>query len=278
MLEFFDKKSLTKHLTNIRKNKSIGFVPTMGALHEGHIALIKNSKQKSDITVCSIFINPTQFNNNNDFINYPKNTDKDLSLLKKNNCDIVYIPKVEDLYAKSEEPKTYNFNGLETVMEGKYRPGHFNGVATIVEKLFNIIKPEKAFFGEKDLQQLQIVKELVKKMKANTIIKSIPTVRELSGLAKSSRNELLTQAQKEEASVIYKTLLYCKQNKQIPIKELKKHATDKIISNKSVKLEYIEFVNLEKMQPIKSWKEVNKNAICIAAYINKVRLIDNIIL
>lgn len=278
MLEFFDKKSLTKHLTNIRKNKSIGFVPTMGALHEGHIALIKNSKQESDITVCSIFINPTQFNNNNDFINYPKNTDKDLSLLKKNNCDIVYIPKVEDLYTKSEDSKTYNFNGLETVMEGKHRPGHFNGVATIVEKLFNIIKPEKAFFGEKDLQQLQIVKELVKKMKANTIIKSIPTVRELSGLAKSSRNELLTQAQKEEASVIYKTLLYCKQNKQIPIKELKKHAIDKIIGNKSVKLEYIEFVNLETMQPIKSWKGVNKNAICIAAYINKVRLIDNIIL
>ncbi len=278
MLEFFDKKSLTKHLTNIRKNKSIGFVPTMGALHEGHIALIKNSKQESDITVCSIFINPTQFNNNNDFINYPKNTDKDLSLLKKNNCDIVYIPKVEDLYTKSEEPKTYNFNGLETVMEGKHRPGHFNGVATIVEKLFNIMKPEKAFFGEKDLQQLQIVKELVKKMKVNTIIKSIPTVRELSGLAKSSRNALLTQAQKEEASIIYKTLLYCKQNKQIPIKELKKHATDKIISNKSIKLEYIEFINLETMRPIKSWREVNKNAICIAAYINRVRLIDNIIL
>ena len=257
---------------------TIGFVPTMGALHEGHIALIKNSKQESDITVCSIFINPTQFNNNNDFINYPKNTDKDLSLLKKNNCDIVYIPKVEDLYTKSEEPKTYNFNGLEIVMEGKHRPGHFNGVATIVEKLFNIIKPEKAFFGEKDLQQLQIVKELVKKMKANTIIKSIPTVRELSGLAKSSRNALLTQAQKEEASVIYKTLLYCKQNKQIPLKELKKYAADKIIGNKSVKLEYIEFVNLETMRPIKSWKKVNKNAICIAAYINKVRLIDNIIL
>ena len=179
MLEFFDKKSLTKYLTTIRKNKSIGFVPTMGALHEGHIALIKNSKQESDITVCSIFINPTQFNNNTDFINYPKNTDKDLSLLKKNNCDIVYIPKVEDLYIKSEEPKTYDFNGLETVMEGKHRPGHFNGVATIVEKLFNIIKPEKAFFGEKDLQQLQIVKKLVKKIKGNTIIKSIPTVREL---------------------------------------------------------------------------------------------------
>ena len=278
MLEFFDKKSLIKHLTNIRKNKSIGFVPTMGALHEGHTALIKNSKQESDITVCSIFINPTQFNNNNDFINYPKNTDKDLSLLKKNNCDIVYIPKVEDLYAKSEEPKTYNFNGLETVMEGKHRPGHFNGVATIVEKLFNIIKPEKAFFGEKDLQQLQIVKELIKKIKVNTIIKSIPTVRELSGLAKSSRNELLTQAQKEEASLIYKTLLYCKQNKQIPIKELKKHAIDKIVGSQSIKLEYIEFVNLETMQAINSWGEVNKNAICIAAYINTVRLIDNIIL
>ncbi len=278
MLEFFDKKSLTEHLTNIRKNKSIGFVPTMGALHEGHIALIKNSKQESDITVCSIFINPTQFNNNTDFINYPKNTDKDLCLLKKNNCDIVYIPKVEDLYIKSEEPKTYDFNGLETVMEGKHRPGHFNGVATIVEKLFNIIKPEKAFFGEKDLQQLQIVKELVKKMKVNTIIKSIPTVRELSGLAKSSRNELLTQAQKEEASVIYKTLLYCKQNKQTPIKELKKHASDKIVGSKSIELEYIEFVNLETMRAINSWKEVNKNAICIAAYINKVRLIDNIIL
>ena len=278
MLSFINKKSLSKHLSKIRRNKIIGYVPTMGALHDGHLSLIENSKKKCDITICSIFINPTQFNDKNDFLNYPKNHSKDLACLKRNKCDITYIPNVDDLYMKNETSKNYNFNGLEKFMEGKYRPGHFYGMATVVEKLFNIIKPDYAFFGQKDLQQLQIVKALTKKMKINTVIKKVKTIREANGLAKSSRNSLLTANQKKEASLIYSCLVYCKENMQKPITELKDIIHQKINHSKYLNLEYIEFVDLKTMQPIKIFGKANHNAICIAVKVNKVRLIDNIIL
>ena len=265
-------------LHNYNKKKSIGFVPTMGALHKGHVSLIERSKKDCDITVCSIFVNPTQFNSQEDFKNYPKEIHVDILKLQKANCDIVFVPEKSDLYSKNEKAKEYNFGKLSSVMEGEYRIGHFNGMATIVEKFLNIIQPTKAFFGEKDLQQLQIVKELVKKEKISTEIIGISTIRELNGLAKSSRNKLLTVKQKIEASLIYECLCYCKENKNLGITKLKDYISTIFNKNNYVALEYVEFVSLKTLQPIQSWNEDNTNAICIAAYVNHVRLIDNIIL
>lgn len=275
---FTAKKKLTHYLQKLEKKHLIGFVPTMGALHEGHISLIKESNKECDVTICSIFINPTQFNNSVDLANYPNSLEKDLALLKKRNCDIVYAPKVSDLYKKGEVAKNFSFGNMANLMEGIHRPGHFNGVATIIEKFFKIIKPSKAFFGEKDIQQLQIVKALAKQMKTSIEIINVPTKRDENGLAKSSRNTLLSVSDKKTASFIYSSLLYCRDNKTKGIKTLKEDIIELINSNKNIKLEYIEFVNLETMQRIEDWEEENNNAICIAAYVAGVRLIDNIIL
>ena len=191
---FNNQKELKTFLANIETSLSTGFVPTMGALHGGHLKLISESKKECDITICSIFINPTQFNSNTDLENYPKTIGDDLEQLEKTHCDIVYIPKTNDLYAKNEKAKEFDFGTLSNTMEGKFRKGHFNGMATVVEKFFNIIKPTKAFFGNKDLQQLQIVKALVKQMDSDITIIGVPTIREKSGLAKSSRNIRLSKA------------------------------------------------------------------------------------
>jgi len=278
MQEFTTKTELIDYLSTIAKEKTIGFVPTMGALHQGHLSLIEESNNKCDITICSIFINPTQFNNPEDLAKYPNTLDKDLSLLKKANCDIVYSPQVSDLYINGEEAKNYNFGDLATLMEEKHRPGHFNGMATIVEKLFKIIQPTIAFFGEKDLQQLQIVKALVKQMNSPIEIIGISTIREKNGLAESSRNKLLSKSSKKEATLIYNCLNYCKNNKKKGITELKYYIQNQFEQHENFKLEYAEIVALNTMQPIKKWQGKNENAVCIAAYHSGVRLIDNIIL
>jgi len=265
-------------LKNYTKIQSIGFVPTMGSLHQGHITLIERSIEECDITVCSIFINPTQFDSKNDFIDYPKNINADLLKLKKSNCDIVFIPEIRELYSKGEEAKEYDFGMLSKTMEGKFRIGHFNGMATIVEKLIKIIQPSKAFFGEKDLQQLQIVKELVRKMKISTKIIGVPTIREENGLAKSSRNKLLTKSQIKDAELIYDCLYFCIVNKNIGIKKLRSHILNNFNDKENIKLEYVEFVSIQTMNPIRKWCNEGESAICIAAYVNEVRLIDNIIL
>ena len=276
MKVFNFKRELLEYLRQFRQNKTIGFVPTMGALHSGHLKLIKAAKKECSITICSIFVNPTQFNNPNDFSNYPKTLNTDLEKLEKLNCDIVYTPNVNDLYKKGEKVKEFNFGAMTSVMEGKFRIGHFNGMATVVEKFFKIIKPTKAFFGQKDLQQLQIVKTLVKQMNVAIEIISIPTAREKNGLAKSSRNKLLSDYEKNKSSLIYKCLKYCAHNKEKEIAELKIFIKTQFKKETDITLEYVEFVNLNTMLPIKKWEK--ENAICIAAYLNSVRLIDNIIL
>ena len=278
MQNFTTKTELSSYLSKITNEKTIGFIPTMGALHRGHLSLIEESKKKCDITICSIFVNPTQFNNVNDLVNYPKTRDADLEKLKKLTCDIVYAPAIEDLYEKKEKAKEFDFGSLTTSMEGEFRTGHFTGMATIVEKLFNIIQPTIAFFGQKDLQQLQIVKALVKQMKSTIKIEGIPTIREENGLAKSSRNKLLSENAKKEAALIYSCLHYSKNNKKKGIPYLKHYITHQFEQHKNLKLEYAEVVSLNTMQPIENWQSENKNAICIAAYHSGVRLIDNIIL
>ncbi len=278
MFIFKSKRELQEHLAAFVNIKTIGFTPTMGALHEGHLHLIEQSNLKCDISICSIFVNPTQFNNSTDLANYPNTLITDLERLEKVKCNIVYTPDADDLYDKGEGAKSYDFGTLSNSLEGKFRPGHFNGMATIIEKLLNIINPKIAFFGQKDLQQLYIVKELVKQMKSATCIIGVETVREKNGLAKSSRNKLLSENAKEEASLIYNCLEYCKKNKGDGITTLKLHIQKQFSKHEKITLEYAEFVAIKTMLPINSWGNENENAVCISAYHSEVRLIDNIIL
>lgn len=275
---FKTKLKLLQFISVFKNERSIGFVPTMGALHRGHMQLIKKSKEECDITICSIFINPTQFNNTDDYNNYPKTLNQDIKKLIAAGCDAVYAPKIDDIYADGEKAKRFDFGALGSNMEGKFRPGHFNGMATIVEKLFNIINPTKAYFGQKDLQQLQIVKSLVKQINSKIEVIGVQTVREDNGLAISSRNKHLSQSDKNNASLIYKCLLHCFANKQKGIDNLKSYVKDQFKKQNKLKLEYIEVTRLNNLMPIKKWGGENENAICIAAYINSIRLIDNIIL
>jgi len=275
---FKEKNQLIKFISNQNKNVSIGFIPTMGSLHQGHLSLIKESQKKCDLTVCSIYVNPTQFNDKKDYENYPKDIDSDLKKLNTIKCDIVYKPKNNDLYNKNEVAKNYNFNSLDNNLEGKHRPRHFNGVATIVEKLLKIVKPKYAFFGEKDLQQLSIIKQLVKDKKINTVIIGCETIREKNGLAKSSRNKLLSKSDIEKSAGIYQQLLFCKKNfNTIPLNELKNQVLKKL-KKLGFKIDYFEFIDLKTFSIQTEKISGKKYAACIAVIISEVRLIDNIIL
>ena len=278
MIIFDNQNDLKLHLKINGENKKIGFVPTMGALHEGHISLIAESTKKCELTICSIFINPTQFDSKEDLEKYPKTIEQDILLLKKNKCDILYSPNKSDLYKSGEKAKKYNFRSLESALEGIFRPNHFNGVATIVEKLLNIVKPDYAYFGLKDLQQTMIIKKLVKLNKIKTKIIGLPTIREINGLAKSSRNKLLSFENKENASHIYKQLLIIKENfKKNNIDALLKNAKEKLIKN-NITVDYIEIIETNTFKISRDINSREEYAICIAAYVNGVRLIDNLIL
>ncbi|MEC8853682.1 MAG: pantoate--beta-alanine ligase [Bacteroidota bacterium] len=277
MLIFKTKSDLSSYLATLT-DSLIGFVPTMGALHEGHLALLLKAKKQSSVVVCSIFVNPTQFDSKKDFNRYPDTLSDDITKLEKINCDVLYVPTASDLYAINEKAKHFNFNGLDNVMEAKFRKGHFDGVATIIEKFFNIIKPHKAYFGQKDLQQLLIVKSLTKQLNLPIEIVSVPTMREENGLAMSSRNKLLNAKQKLVASMLYESLAFCKANKDtLKIRELKTHLEKQFSEQLEVDLEYLEFVDANNLHPITVFKENDNNAVCIGAYVGGVRLIDNII-
>lgn len=278
MKVFKHKSDLQKILKTFNESLTIGFVPTMGSLHEGHIKLIKEAKKNCDISVVSIFVNSRQFDKEKDFKKYPRNIYADIKALENIKCEILYCPDHTDLYEKNEKTKKFNFGSLTKNMEGRYRLGHFDGMATVVEKLLNIVNPNYAFFGQKDLQQLQVVKSLVKQKKIGTKIIGIPTVRDNNGLALSSRNKHLVGKTLQDASLIYKYLIYCKKNQHLSINKLKKYVTEKFAEHKEFKLDYIEFVDLKTLNPIKVLGVKKQNAICIAAYLNDIRLIDNIIL
>ena len=278
MIIFKKQKELKKYLTKLN-NSLIGFVPTMGALHQGHISLIKRSKKSCNITICSIYVNPTQFNNTDDLLKYPRTMKDDIKILQENKCDILYCPEDNDLYKVNEKCIEYRFNGIELYLEGKYRPSHFNGVATVVEKLLNIVKPQMAFFGEKDLQQLMIIKELVKQNNISTRVIGCPIIREKNGLAKSSRNQHLSKTDRESCGIIYKQLLlFNNLFKKTDLEVLKKQIITNITSNKKIEIEYLELVNLDTFQIENDIKNNMNYACCIAVSISGVRLIDNIIL
>ena len=278
MIIFKEQKELKKHLTKLN-NSLIGFVPTMGALHQGHISLIKESNKTCNITICSIYVNPTQFNNTDDLLNYPKTIKDDIKILQESGCDILYCPENTDLYVANEKANKYRFNGVELYLEGEHRNGHFDGVATIVEKLLNIIKPQKIFFGEKDLQQLMIIKKMVKQKNILTDVIGCPTIREENGLAKSSRNQHLSRIDREHCGVIYKQLTDFKHLfYKMDLGELKKQIITNITSRNKIKIEYLELVNLDTFEPDETPSKKVKYAVCIAVSVSGVRLIDNIIL
>ena len=273
------KNELISLLENYKKEgKKSGFVPTMGALHEGHLSLVKESKKQSDITVVSIFVNPTQFNDPEDLKRYPRTLEKDLELLKTENCDVVFAPSVEEIYPEPDTRK-FDFGYLETVMEGAKRPGHFNGVGQVVSRLFDIIKPHKAFFGMKDFQQIAIIRNMVHQLHYNIEIISCPIIREENGLAKSSRNMLLDEDHKKNAPHIYATLKKAKELvSQKNVSEIKQWISDEINNNPYLETEYVEIVDEMTLQVTKEWEEKGNKVVCVAVYAGKIRLIDNIVL
>jgi len=270
------KKTLIDYVERQREmGKKIGFAPTMGALHEGHLSLYKAAKKENDEVISSIFVNPTQFNNPDDFQKYPKTLEKDLELLEKAGVDAVYVPNVEEMYPDGLNSKKYDFDGLENEMEGKYRPGHFDGVGTIVEELFRQVQPHNAYFGEKDYQQLAIIKKMVEKTKLPVKIHGVPTLREEDGLAMSSRNVRLTETQRKEATIIYETLTKVKEwFKVISLEEIKQRVTD-IFRNSNFELEYFVIADEETLKEANAIDEDKEYRAFIVAYADTVRLIDN---
>ena len=272
-----NNSELTKILTEFRLNnpdKTIGFIPTMGALHDGHMSLIKAANNTANFVVSSIFVNPTQFNDASDLVKYPRTESADLKLLKSNNCDLVYIPSVEDIYPKNNSKYFIDLQGLDKIMEGKYRDNHFDGVCMVVERLFNLVKPDVAFFGKKDFQQVAIINFMVKDRGLDIKIESCPIKREKSGLAMSSRNTLLSGFEKAEATIISIALssgvnVY-QQGYNL---ERVRQTILSLLNRGSLKLEYLDFVDND---TLKSVNKLNNNcSVCIAAYCGSVRLIDN---
>lgn len=259
-----------------RQQSSVGLVPTMGALHQGHLELVKAARAENDLVVCSIFVNPTQFNNPDDLSAYPRTLEADCRLLESVGCDIVFAPSVEEMYPYPLD-LSLNFGTLETVMEGAFRPGHFNGVGIVVSKFFNLIQPHRAYFGQKDLQQTAIIKSLIRNLSYPIELRICPTVRESDGLAMSSRNVRLTPEERSIAPTIYRILNECKTAllEGTPVEVALKNARDAFNQQPAFRLEYIELVDADTLKPL---NETGKaNALCVAVHLGNVRLIDNIV-
>ncbi|MFT5750348.1 MAG: pantoate--beta-alanine ligase [Ancylomarina sp.] len=256
--------------------KRVGLVPTMGALHQGHLSLVAQSKKENDITVVSIFVNPTQFNNPKDLKTYPRVLDKDLDLLSEYEPDLIFIPEVEEVYPEPDT-RIFDFGDIEKVMEGKNRPGHFNGVAQVVSKLFSYISPNNAYFGQKDFQQVAVIKQMTKDLKLDIKIVPCPIIRELDGLAMSSRNMLLSELERKNAARISKTLIKaCNLVPDFGVSLLKDWVVTEINSNAYLKVEYFEIVDATSLQSIEKWEDSDNRIACITVQVGKVRLIDNI--
>lgn len=267
-------------LTQMReKGNTIGYVPTMGALHPGHISLITNSKNTNHITVSSIFVNPTQFNDPKDFEKYPVTLEKDITILEQAGCDILFLPSVADMYPTAfKNLQQYDLGYLETVLEGKYRPGHFQGVCQVVHRLLQIVEPDNLFLGQKDYQQCMVIKKLIElvKLKVNVIV--CATLREDDGLAMSSRNMRLNKQEREKAVKIYDTLAFLKREiKPGYIEDIKERALQ-YLAAEGFKPDYVTIASADNLELIEYWDGKENIVALIAAYLNEVRLIDNILL
>ncbi len=262
-----------------QSGKQIGFVPTMGALHRGHLSLLQQSKSLNNLSICSIFVNPTQFNDPADFAKYPNTIDSDIEQLLGIGTDILFLPSVEEIYPTGTAASTpYELGFLDTVLEGKYRPGHFQGVYRVMHKLLNIVQPNDLFMGQKDYQQCMVVQQLITNENIPTRLHIAPTLRENDGLAMSSRNMRLNSEQRAAATTIYQTLLQMRnQLQQGPVQQIKQSATQKLIQS-GFRVDYTELANAATLAPLNEWNGTDPVVALIAAYIGDVRLIDNMVL
>lgn len=274
---FKEIKSLKAFLNQKWGSVSIGLVPTMGALHAGHLSLIEASKKENGLTICSIFVNPAQFNNPKDLEKYPRTLERDIEMLKKAGCDVVFAPEAKDMYETDPTIKL-EFGDLDKILEGKFRPGHFSGVALVVAKFFNLVKPTIAYFGQKDFQQFKIIERLVKELKFDLQLKPMPILREPNGLAMSSRNMRLNEHERKKATVLFQSLADAKKSLRAgtSLSKVKEMVKQKCESVETVKLEYFELASAENLKALES--VTDKAILLIAAYVGEVRLIDNLLL
>jgi pantoate--beta-alanine ligase len=276
MIIFKNADQIAAHLSVARKNnKSIGFVPTMGALHQGHLSLVHTSKDENDLTVCSIFINPAQFNNEEDFKHYPVTIEKDIELLIQSGCDISFYPLPHQIYPATYQKKIFDLGKIETILEGQYRPGHFQGVCQVMDRLLEIIQPDKIYMGQKDYQQCMIVQKLLQLIKREKEYQLIvkPTIREADGLAMSSRNLRLSQEDRLKATALYHALNYIKNNLgQQPLKTLQKNAKENL-EKAGFSVDYVAIADAKTLEPASGHS--NELVALVAANINDIRLIDN---
>ena len=281
MIIYKEAATLKKKLSETRQaEKTLGFVPTMGALHDGHISLIKASLKKCDITICSIFVNPTQFNDPRDFEKYPQNIANDILLLENTGCDILFLPAVAEIYPFGLKPERhYDLGDLEYILEGKYRPGHFQGVCQVVHRLLDIVEPHNLFMGQKDYQQCMVIKRLFTIINLNTKLDIVNTVREKTGLAMSSRNLRLSEEERKNACGIFEMLMYIKTNyTSVPPKELEKYARGYLLNSGFHKVDYIAIAEADTLQPVTDISNGTRLVALVAAFIGEVRLIDNMVL
>ena len=280
MILFKHSKDLRSHLKKIKRNDlRVGFVPTMGALHPGHISLIDRSKNETDVTVCSIYVNPVQFNNPEDYKQYPITIEADILMLEKSGCDILFIPDDKEIYPdENSKKKHFDIGYLETILEGKYRPGHFQGVCMVMEKLLNIVGPTHLVLGQKDFQQILVIKTLVDLLNISVEIITVPTLREESGLAMSSRNLRLTGAEKKIAAELYKALVQMKKDIDTgKIQAMKKEAISKL-EELGFRIDYLEIADTRNLEVVKDFTSNKHIIILIAAFLNNIRLIDNLLI
>ena len=281
MIFYKHKQDIRDKINSLKEEgKTIGFVPTMGALHKGHLSLLEASREATDVTVCSIFVNPTQFNDPKDFEKYPVTIEADILKLSDAETDILFLPGVTEMYPYGiDSLQHYNLGELEMLLEGEYRSGHFQGVCNVVHRLFDIVNPDKAFFGQKDYQQCMVIQRLVELEQLPVELVIHPTVRESSGLAMSSRNMRLSTEDRERATAIYKALLFIKEYlRKLSITQLQEEATEMILSAGFEKIDYVSICDAKTLQPLRKPEESSKAIVLAAAFLHGVRLIDNMLL
>ena len=277
MIIFKKKIDISNYIVNYKKTSGkIGFIPTMGALHKGHISLIEASKKTDTLTICSIFVNPTQFNNTADFEKYPVTIEKDIDMLEKAGCNVLFLPSVEEIYpADSSTTLPYELGFIETVLDGKYRPGHFQGVCNVVQRLLDIVQPNTIYLGQKDYQQCMVIKKLTELIQSPTQIIVCPTLRESDGLAMSSRNMRLTSVERIKAIRISEVLLFIKQEiKPGNLQDLKQRCIN-YLTNEGYNVDYVEIADATNLTLLQNWDGKTKLVALVAAFLNEVRLIDN---
>ena len=277
MIIFKKRIDISNYIENYKKTSNkTGFIPTMGALHNGHLSLIASSKKTDTLTICSIFVNPTQFNNTADFEKYPVTIEKDIDLLEKAGCNVLFLPSVDEIYpADSSTTLPYELGFIETVLDGKYRPGHFQGVCNVVQRLLDIVQPNTIYLGQKDYQQCMVIKKLTELIQSPTQIIICPTLRESDGLAMSSRNMRFTPVERIKAVRISEVLLFIKQQiKPGNLENLKQHCIN-YLTNEGYNVDYVEIANATNLRLVQNWDGKTKLVALVAAFLNEVRLIDN---